>query len=220
MKVPSHPHHHCPISSPLVSFVSADLPPAPLPFLSQRYEWSSFTFDPAFFPSPATYLSHLKKTYNVKISLWINSYVSQHSPLFSEGVENGYFIKRTNGDVWQWDLWQPGLAIVDFSNERACDWWVGKLEALIDMGVDSLKVSPSYLRPFHSSLRRRVETDSKRELTLLFFFSSSYLITMSACDPPDRFRRAYPAPGRRVRERRGPLQDAQLVHVEVQQARL
>ena len=34
-----------------------------------------------------------------------------------------------------------GLAIVDFTNPKACEWYVSKLEALIDMGVDSLKVS-------------------------------------------------------------------------------
>jgi len=35
---------------------------------------------------------------------------------------------------------QRGLAVVDFTNPKACEWYVSKLEALIDMGVDSLKV--------------------------------------------------------------------------------
>ena len=57
----------------------------------------------------------------------------------SEGVEKGYFLKRANGDVWQWDMWQPGLAIVDFTNPNACRWYSDKLKMLMDMGVDCFK---------------------------------------------------------------------------------
>lgn len=40
----------------------------------------------------------------------------------------------------RWDLWQPGLAIVDVTNPEAREWYKGKLSALLDLGVDSLKV--------------------------------------------------------------------------------
>lgn len=79
----------------------------------------------------------------------MNPFIAQQSGLFEEGVEGGYFIKRKNGDVWQWDLWQPGLAVVDFTNPAACEWYVSKLETLLDMGVDAFKVRPL------SSLRLR-----------------------------------------------------------------
>ena len=36
-------------------------------------------------------------------------------------------------------MWQPGLAIVDFTNPAACEWYSKKLEALLDMGVDCFK---------------------------------------------------------------------------------
>ena len=36
-------------------------------------------------------------------------------------------------------MWQPGLAIVDFTNPAACEWYAGKLEKLLDMGVDCFK---------------------------------------------------------------------------------
>lgn len=105
----------------------------------KRYDWCSFTFDPETFPDPKAYLAQVKKQYNVKVSLWINSYISQHSYMFDEGKKGGYFLKRPNGDVWQWDTWQPGMAIVDFTNPAACKWYASKLEALIDMGADGLK---------------------------------------------------------------------------------
>src|SRR5690606_26294283 len=51
----------------------------------------------------------------------------------------GYLLKKANGDVWQWDLWQAGMGIVDFTNPGACDWYRSKLKTLLDMGIDSFK---------------------------------------------------------------------------------
>jgi alpha-D-xyloside xylohydrolase len=79
------------------------------------------------------------KEKGLKICVWINSYIGQESVLFEEGVRKGYFLKRVNGDVWQWDMWQSGMAIVDFTNPEARSWFASKLEKLLDMGVDCFK---------------------------------------------------------------------------------
>ena len=107
-------------------------------FWMKEFSWCDFAWDSRVFPDPVGMLKRLKEK-GLKICVWINSYVGQESSLFKEGVENGYFIKRPNGDVWQWDMWQPGLAIVDFTNPAACKWYAEKLEALMDMGVDCFK---------------------------------------------------------------------------------
>ena len=75
----------------------------------------------------------------LKICVWINPYISQLSELFKEAKEEGYLLTKIDGSVWQTDLWQPGMAIVDFTNPDACKWYRGKLEALLDMGVDCFK---------------------------------------------------------------------------------
>jgi alpha-D-xyloside xylohydrolase len=54
-------------------------------------------------------------------------------------MKNGYLLKRPNGDVWQWDEWQAGMGLVDFTNPAACRWFAGKLRRLADMGVDCFK---------------------------------------------------------------------------------
>ncbi|KAJ6547326.1 alpha-glucosidase [Mycena capillaripes] len=105
-------------------------------FWMKQYEWCSFTFDPEFFPDPKAYLSEIKEKYGVKICLWINPYISQLSPIFAEGVEGGFFIKRKDGTPWHW---QPGLAVVDVTNPAACKWYTDKLSALMDLGVDCFK---------------------------------------------------------------------------------
>ena len=107
-------------------------------FWMKDFNWCDFTWDSRVFPDPKGMLERIKAK-GLKICVWINSYVGQESSMFEEGVRGGYFIKRPNGDVWQWDMWQPGLAIVDFTNPKACEWYSKKLEALMDMGVDCFK---------------------------------------------------------------------------------
>ncbi len=107
-------------------------------FWMKEFHWSDLIWDSRVFPDPEGMLKRLKDK-GLKICVWINSYIAQDSALFREGVEGGYFIKRPNGDVWQYDMWQPGMAIVDFTNPKACEWFSSKLEALLDMGVDCFK---------------------------------------------------------------------------------
>ena len=107
-------------------------------FWMRAFHWCDFLWDPAVFPDPEGMLKRLKSK-GLKICVWINSYVGQESHLFAEGAEKGYFLKRPNGDVWQWDMWQPGLALVDFTNPEACKWYSAQLERLLDMGVDCFK---------------------------------------------------------------------------------
>lgn len=45
----------------------------------------------------------------------------------------------------RWDLWQPGLGVVDITNPEARKWYAAKLEALIDLGVDCFKVCEDHL---------------------------------------------------------------------------
>ncbi|GMK57125.1 hypothetical protein CspeluHIS016_0309650 [Cutaneotrichosporon spelunceum] len=108
-------------------------------FWMKRYDWCSFEFDPETFPDPEKYLTDVKREFGVKVCAWINPYVSQRARIFTEGAENGYFLKRKNGDVWQWDEWQPGMAIVDFTNPAACKWYAGLVQRMLDMGIDTVK---------------------------------------------------------------------------------
>ncbi len=107
-------------------------------FWMREYQWCDFQWDPRTFPEPAAMLARLKAK-GLKISLWINPYIGQASPLFAEGKAGGYFLKRHDGSVWQWDLWQAGNAIVDFTNPAARDWFKSKLRPLLEMGVDCFK---------------------------------------------------------------------------------
>lgn len=104
----------------------------------EAYEWCNFTWDSKTFPNPKDMLRRYHDK-GLKICVWINPYIGQKSPLFREGMENGYLLKKENGDIWQTDMWQAGMGLVDFTNPAAVLWYQGKLKALLDMGVDCFK---------------------------------------------------------------------------------
>ncbi len=108
-------------------------------FWMREFQWCDFEWDKRQFPDPAAMLGRLKTDKKLKTCVWINPYIGQRSPLFEEGKRGGYLIKNPDGSVFQCDMWQPGLAIVDFTNPAACEWYAGKLRKLCKMGVDTFK---------------------------------------------------------------------------------
>lgn len=107
-------------------------------FWMKENQWCDFTWDRDVFPDPAGMLKRLKDR-GLKICVWINPYIAQKSKLFAEGKGKGYLVKRPDGSVWQWDRWQAGMALVDFTNPGAVKWYQSKLKELMDMGVDCFK---------------------------------------------------------------------------------
>ncbi len=107
-------------------------------FWMKGYNWCDFTWDEDTFPDPAGMLKRYHDK-GLRICCWMNPYIGQASPLFREGMELGYLLKKTNGDVWQTDMWQAGMAILDVTNPAAREWYAGYLCKLVDMGVDCFK---------------------------------------------------------------------------------
>ena len=107
-------------------------------FWMREFQWCDLTWDNRTFPEPAAMLSRLKQR-GLRISVWINPYIAQRSPLFAEAAQRSFLLRNPNGDVWQTDMWQAGMGIVDFTNADARQWYTDKLRALLDMGVDCFK---------------------------------------------------------------------------------
>lgn len=107
-------------------------------FWMKEFEWTNFKFDEKSFPDP---VGLMKKIHNrgKKICLWINPYIGQKAKIWDEAAKKGYFVKANKNDVWQWDRWQAGMGLVDFTNPDAYKWYQDNLQTLIDMGVDSFK---------------------------------------------------------------------------------
>lgn len=107
-------------------------------FWMKEYEWCNFEWDTTNFSDPGAMLKRIKNK-GLNICVWINPYIGQKSKLFDEGMKNGYLLKDKNGDVWQWDMWQPGMGLVDFTNPGAVEWYKNCLRKLLHQGVDCFK---------------------------------------------------------------------------------
>jgi alpha-D-xyloside xylohydrolase len=120
-------------------------------FWMREFHWCDFEWDPRTFPDPAGMLARLKAR-DLRICVWINPYIAQQSALFDEGKAQGYLLRRRDGDVWQTDMWQPGMAVVDFTNPAARDWYASKLDGLLAMGVDCFKSDFGERIPFDDDI--------------------------------------------------------------------
>lgn len=104
----------------------------------REHHWCDFEWDPQKFPDPKGMLARIKAR-GLKVCMWINPYISELSSLFAEGRDRGYFLKDATGNVYQRYDWQPGIALVDFTNPAATRWYLDKLRALLEQGVDCFK---------------------------------------------------------------------------------
>jgi len=107
-------------------------------FWMREFHWTDFEWDPAVFPDPEGMLARLHER-GLRVSTWVNPYIAQRSRLFDEGMEHGYLVRRPDGSVFQWDLWQAGMALVDFTNPEATAWYQGYIRRLLRQGVDAVK---------------------------------------------------------------------------------
>lgn len=107
-------------------------------FWMREFNWCDFEWDPRVFPDPEGMLNRLHER-DLRVCVWINPYIGQRSPLFREAADQGFLVRRSDGSVWQWDLWQAGMGLVDFTNPEATAWYQDKLRGLLDQGVDCFK---------------------------------------------------------------------------------
>ena len=107
-------------------------------FWMREFNWCDFEWDPRTFPDPDGMLARLHDK-DLRVCVWLNPYIGQRSPLFAEAAERGFLVKRADGSVWQWDLWQAGMGLVDFTNPEATAWYQSHLRRLVDQGVDCFK---------------------------------------------------------------------------------
>ncbi|MFT4213864.1 MAG: alpha-xylosidase [Microbacterium sp.] len=107
-------------------------------FWMREFNWCDFAWDPRVFPDPDGMLGRLHER-GLRVCVWINPYIGQRSPLFAEAASAGFLVARADGSVWQWDMWQAGMGLVDFTNPDAVAWFQSHLARLVAQGVDCFK---------------------------------------------------------------------------------
>lgn len=102
--------------------------------------WSTLEWDREQFPDPESMIRTIREQ-GVKTCLWITPYAPENTPLYDEGKAQGYFVTDADGQIAPvLEAFAGGeLAAVDFTNDDAVQWFLGKLETLLDQGVATFK---------------------------------------------------------------------------------
>jgi alpha-D-xyloside xylohydrolase len=124
-----------------------------------RYrKYCDFQWDRESFPTYEKLIAKLQKD-NLQLSLWSQPYISIESEMFETGKKKNYFVKRENGDVYIIDYglslaprpdgvirtakknqgWNAPVAIVDFTNPEACEWYQNMQRPLLKNGISVFK---------------------------------------------------------------------------------
>ncbi len=99
-------------------------------------EWK---FNEERFPNPEKFIQDLKKN-GYRISLWQLPYIAYNAEQYQEAAENNYISKSekkiqgaSNFSV------QDYAGTIDFTYDKATEWYKGLLKKLLDMGVVCIK---------------------------------------------------------------------------------
>lgn len=111
-----------------------------------RTDWlCEWKFNPERFPDPKGFLKRLSDN-GYKVSLWQLPYVANGAEQIDEAKENKYISTPVGG--WKTAAGTSGASnfstldyagTIDFTSEKATEWYKGLLKNLLDMGVKCIK---------------------------------------------------------------------------------
>lgn len=95
-----------------------------------------FTWSKEGFPKPAKLLGDLaEKGFKTIVIIDPGIKIDPDYWVYQEGIKNGYFCKRADGDLMEGDVWPGACNFPDFTNPDVRRWWSGLFEELIRQGV-------------------------------------------------------------------------------------
>ncbi len=81
----------------------------------------------ATFPDPAGHAAPAARARPARSASGSTRTSPSARTLFDEGAATATWCRGPTATVWQWDQWQAGMALVDFTNPDAVAWYQGKL---------------------------------------------------------------------------------------------
>lgn len=141
-------------------------------------EWK---FNEKRFPNPKAFVQGLLKK-GVKVSLWQLPYVAEDAEQIDEARKNNYICKLTRKQDSEGSNFSAldYAGTIDFTSEKATEWYKGLLKNLLDMGVKCIKtdfgenihmdaeyenMSPELLNNLYSLLYQKAAYEITKEVT-------------------------------------------------------
>lgn len=101
----------------------------------ERYK--DFTVDGKAFPDFAEFVAEMKKR-GIHLVPIIDAGVKIEDgyDVYEEGVKEGFFVKKDNGENLVAAVWPGRVHFPDFLNDKAREWFGNKYKVLLDQGID------------------------------------------------------------------------------------
>lgn len=100
-------------------------------------DYKDFTVDEDKFPNFAEYVKE-KKEQGIHLIPIIDAGVKKEAgyDVYEEGVENDYFCKTEDGEIFEGGVWPGIVGFPDFMQKEVRDWFGAKYDRLTDAGID------------------------------------------------------------------------------------
>jgi len=129
--------------------------------------YNDFEWDPQRYPDPAAMIGGFMQK-GVRTILWLTGFVNekgvdtpqQKSASFDEVARQGYGANSNRSIDW----WKGKGIHVDFTNEKAVEWWYGQLDKVFKEGVYGWKVDQGdvFLPPFFDTSKGMMANEAFR----------------------------------------------------------
>lgn len=100
--------------------------------------YGDWRFHSGRFPDPAGMLRELK-TLGFSVMVWVCPFVTPDSMAWRDAKSRGILVKGTDGRPYLSEWWNGWSGVLDFSNEKAVEWFDRQLALLMECGVDGFK---------------------------------------------------------------------------------
>ena len=96
-------------------------------------EYRCFTWNHDLFPDPKKMIADLREQgFRTIVMIDPGIKVDKDYFVYQEGVENGYFCRRPDGERVIAPVWPPKCAFPDFTDPEVRDWWAGLYQPMMD----------------------------------------------------------------------------------------
>lgn len=103
---------------------------------------TDFEWGEECFPNPTKLFADLWDE-GIGCCVWLNPYLPPNTKIYDEGMEKGYLVRTTTGGIAHVKRRiTSNVALPDFTNPEAYDWWKGYVKDLLRLGIRVVK--PDY----------------------------------------------------------------------------
>ncbi|MBZ5561265.1 MAG: glycoside hydrolase family 31 protein [Acidobacteriia bacterium] len=95
-----------------------------------------FTWDKSRFPDPKKMMTELRRQ-GFRFIAIVDPYVKVDPDfwVYQQGIANGYFLKKSDGTIFEGKGWPGASAFPDYASEKVREWWGSLFKEQLEQGI-------------------------------------------------------------------------------------